>query len=196
MPRRYELKERARAQEETHRRIVDAAVALHGEIGPARTTVSEIARRAGVGRVTVYNHFPDDRSLLAASSARWTSDHPPPDPGDWAAIGNPARRLRESLTALYGYYRANEAMLAHVTRDAAVVPALAEALDERGAGERERAMREALLDGRMLHGGRKRRTDAAVGLALAFGTWQRLAREEGLSDADAVKLMARAIEAP
>jgi AcrR family transcriptional regulator len=86
MARRYELKERAVAQAETRRRIVDATVALHREVGPARTTVAEIARRAGVGRVTVYNHFPDDVALLGACSAQWVSEHPPPDPRAWAAI--------------------------------------------------------------------------------------------------------------
>ena len=79
--------------------------------------------------------------------------NPPPDPGAWAAIENPARRLREALAELYGYYRANEAMLANVTRDVALVPALAEVMDEQGADEHERAMREALLAGRVLRGG-------------------------------------------
>ncbi len=196
MARRYELKERARSQEATRRRIVEATVELHREVGPARTTIAEIARRAGVGRVTVYNHFPDETALLGACSAQFITDNPPPDPGAWAAIESPARRLREALRELYGYYRTHEAMLANVTRDAALVPALAEAMAEQGAGEHERAMREVLLAGRVLHGGKGRRTAAAVGLALAFGTWQRLTRDEGLTDADAAKLMVKAIEAP
>ena len=196
MARRYELKERARSQEATRRRIVDATVELHREVGPARTTIAEIARRAGVGRVTVYNHFPDETALLGACSAQFVTDNPPPDPGAWAAIESPDRRLRDALRELYGYYRAHEAMLANVTRDAALVPALAEVMGEQGAGELDRAMREALLAGRVLRGGKGRRTAAAVGLALAFGTWQRLTRDEGLTDADAAKLMVRAIEAP
>jgi len=193
MPRRYELKERARAQEATRQRIVDATVSLHREVGPARTTVAEVARRAGVGRVTVYNHFPDETSLLAACSAQWVAANPPPDPAAWTAIQNPAKRLRRALAELYAYFGANEAMLANVTRDAPLVPALAEVL---GAADHERAMREALHSGRPLKGGRGRRAHAAVGLAVSFSTWQRLTREEGLEDADAVKLMVRAIEAP
>src|SRR3954471_20639560 len=102
------------------------------------------ARRAGVGRVTVYNHFPDETALPGACSPQWVADDPPPDPGAWTAIEHPAERLRAALAELYGYYRANEAMLAHVTRDAALVPALAQVLGEQGAGEHERAMREAL----------------------------------------------------
>ncbi len=196
MARRYELKERARSQEATRRRIVEATVELHREVGPARTTIAEIARRAGVGRVTVYNHFPDETALLGACSAQFVTDNPPPDPGAWAAIESPDRRLREALRELYSYYRTHEAMLANVTRDAALVPALAEVMGEQGAGELDRAMREVLLAGRVVRGGKGRRTAAAVGLALAFGTWQRLTRDEGLTDADAAKLMVKAIEAP
>src|SRR3954468_14138916 len=95
--RRYELKERARRQEETRRRIVEATVALHGEVGPARTTVADVARRAGVGRVTVYNHFPDDAALLAAATAQFAADAPPPDPQGWRGIADPDERLEEAL---------------------------------------------------------------------------------------------------
>src|SRR4051795_10199971 len=84
--RTYELKERARKQAETRRRIVEATVALHQEVGPARTTVAEIARRAGVQRLTVYNHFPDERELFGACSAHFIGGHPPPDPAAWAAV--------------------------------------------------------------------------------------------------------------
>src|SRR3954453_5806331 len=143
--RRYELKERARRQEETRQRIVDATVALHREVGPARTTIAEVARRAGVGRVTVYNHFPDDVSLLAACSAHFVARHAPPDPGAWAPIADPELRLRTALEQVYGYYRENAAMLGNVTRDAALVPALAEVLATSGAREHAEAMRDALL---------------------------------------------------
>ena len=196
MTRRYELKERARSQEATRQRIVDATVALHREVGPARTTIVEVARRAGVGRVTVYNHFPDETALLEACSAQWVAAHPPPDPAAWAAIDNHAKRLRFALAELYEYFGANEVMLANVTRDAPLVPALAEALDASGAADHQLAMREVLLPGLPSKGGRGRRTRAAVGLALSFSTWHRLTREEGLKDSDAVKLMVRAIEAP
>ncbi|MDT7671779.1 MAG: hypothetical protein QOC74_4562, partial [Pseudonocardiales bacterium] len=41
--RKYELRKRADAMEETRRRITEATVALHGSVGPARTTVAAIA---------------------------------------------------------------------------------------------------------------------------------------------------------
>ncbi len=88
-PRRYQLKERARRQEETRQRITEATVALHEEVGPAGTAISEIARRAGVQRLTVYKHFPDDSSLLAACNSHWSALHPPPDPDPWSEIDDP-----------------------------------------------------------------------------------------------------------
>src|SRR4051794_9797588 len=194
-PRRYELKERARRQEETRQRIVDATVELHREVGPARTTIAEVARRAGVGRVTVYNHFPDDVSLIAACSAHFVEGHPPPDPAAWAAIADPGERLRTALQQAYGYYRENAAMLGNVARDAALVPALGEVLGRSGAAEHAEAMRDALLTGRGLRGGKRRRVRAAIDLALDLATWQRLTGAGDLSDAEAVDVMTAAVRA-
>ena len=193
--RRYELKERAVKQAETRQRIVDATMALHREVGPARTTISEVARRAGVGRVTVYNHFPDENALLAACTAQLAAESPPPDPRGWARVKDPGDRLKAALAELYAYYRDNDVMLANVGRDAAIVPALADVLAAAGAQEHQAAMLDALMAGRKLRGKRERRTRAAISLALAFETWQRLTREEGLKDREAVRLMGRAVAA-
>ena len=193
--RRYELKERARRQEETRQRIIEATEALHREVGPARTTVAEIARRAGVTRLTVYNHFPDERELLGACSAHFIAANPPPDPAAWALIEDPAERLRTALLQQYAWFAANEAMVANVTRDVALVPALAELMGSGEAAAHEATMRDVLLGGRRLRGKRRDRARAAIGLALAFGTWHRLVRLEGLSDSDAVAVMERAVAA-
>src|SRR5688500_10745162 len=104
MPRKYELKKRAEAQDETRRRITEATVELHGTIGPARTTISAIAERAGVQRLTVYRHFPDERALLGACTSHWRERHPPPDPGPWTAIEDPRERAERALGELYGWY--------------------------------------------------------------------------------------------
>jgi Bacterial regulatory proteins, tetR family len=45
--RKYEMKKRAERQRQTRRRIVEATVELHRTRGPANTTISEIAQRAG-----------------------------------------------------------------------------------------------------------------------------------------------------
>lgn len=185
MPRSYELKERARAQAETRRRIVEATVALHEEVGPARTTVAEIARRAGVQRLTVYNHFPEDADLFGACSGHWSALHPPPDPAPWTKIADPDARLRRALLDVYAWYDRGEDMLANVTRDMEVLPALAEVVTA-GRGGYDEAVRDILLAGR---GRRRAKVAAAIALALDFHTWRRLVRIEGLSPAEAANLM-------
>src|SRR5437763_2085070 len=122
MARKYELKQRAEQVEETRRRIVEATVALHLTRGPAATPIAEIARRAGVQRRTVYNHFPDDAALFAACSAHWRALHPAADPAGWTD-------LRQGLRELYVWYRETEAMTANALRDAEVLPALRRVVD-------------------------------------------------------------------
>jgi AcrR family transcriptional regulator len=184
MARGYEKRARAAAEEATRRRITEAAVELHGSVGPARTTVAELARRAGVSRVTVYKHVPDAASLLAACSAHWAERHPAPDPAAWSSIADEGARLRNALRELYAWYEQNEAMLANSERDAALVPALAEL-----RADRTERRRDEMLDVLAPRAGRDRR--ALVGLALELRTWQALARR-GLTSAQVATLMARA----
>src|SRR4051794_5578370 len=115
--RAYTKTRRAQLEEETRQRITEATVQLHREVGPARTTISAIAERAGVQRLTVYRHFPDARTLLGACSAHWRAGHPAPDPSGWPAIADPEERLRTAVAAFYAYYRGDEAMIAKVRRD-------------------------------------------------------------------------------
>ena len=121
--RKYELKARAESQRETRARIAAAAAELHEEVGIARTTVAEIARRAGVQRLTVYNHFPDLSALLPACAAHYTALHPPPDPSTAFALGSPEKRVRAVLEMFYGFYRDNERLLLNVQGDRASVEA-------------------------------------------------------------------------
>ena len=118
MARTYTLKRRAEQQSGTRQRIVDAAVALHGEIGPARSSLSQVAERAGVQRNTLYRHFPDERTLLFACSGHYSSQHPVPSTEGWSDIADPVERARHGLRALYAYYAETEAMMSLVVRDA------------------------------------------------------------------------------
>jgi len=187
MNRKYELKERARRQEQTRQRIVEATVGLHATVGPARTTISAIAERAGVERHTVYAHFPDDRSLFRACSQHWRSEHPLPDLETLASIDDPARRLRRSLGELYAWYESVERELALFVRDS-FVPANAEVLAE--DAERLTSFAEALSKGWP----RRKSVRAAIGHALDFETWRSLVRRQGLSRAQAVDAMVRLVE--
>ena len=182
----YRKRRRAELEEETRRRITEATVALHGTVGPARTTVSAIAERAGVQRATVYRHFPDERALIGACSAHWNAANPRPDIAGWAAVEDPDGRLRSALTELYAWYDRTEYMVERITRDAAVVEPLREAMG-RAAGWYEAAT-GVLAEGRP---GDAARARAAIAHALAFDTWRSLVRRQGLAPEEAVELMER-----
>jgi AcrR family transcriptional regulator len=183
----YRKRRRAEQEERTRLRITEAAMQLHGSVGPARTTISAVAERAGVQRATVYRHFPDEESLFMACSAHWASLNPRPDPASWSEVDDPDDRLRTALADVYRWYAQTEKMLTNVTRDRPLVPAM------RKAGERFRRWLEdageVLMHGRPERGARRRRARAAVGHALAFETWHSLVRQQGLSEHDAVELM-------
>jgi AcrR family transcriptional regulator len=187
--RRYRLKERAEQQAETRRRIIEAVVALHEEVGPARTTVVEIAERAQVSRPTVYSHFPDERSLIAACSSHWSLANPRPDPAAWKQIADPKARLRTALEQLYAYYAPRERMLANVLRDSTLMPTIAEAV-QHTIGPYSQAAAETLAAGWETRPRDRRKQLAALRLALHFHTWQTLTRGGGLTDNEAAGLMA------
>src|SRR5579864_2326852 len=118
----YRMRRRAEQVDQTRQRIVEATVELHGSVGPAATTIAGIADRAGVTRLTVYRHFPDDAALFGACSAHWISRQQLPDPGAWSQIGDPAARLRAGLADLYRFFRAGADMLTCIYRDFAALP--------------------------------------------------------------------------
>lgn len=188
--RKYELRKRAERLEETRRRITAATVELHRTVGPAATRISEIARRAGVQRMTVYNHFRDEASLYAACSAHWQALHPRPDPLAWLATEDPGERLRLGLRELYAWYRETEPMTANILRDAGIVPAL-RPLVERGLGGYLEDVRRILTAPIRVRGRRRERVDAAARAAVDFHVWSALA---ALGDADAAELAATLVE--
>jgi AcrR family transcriptional regulator len=185
--RTYELKRRAERQEETRQRVVEAAVELHSTVGPARTTVSAIAERAGVTRPTVYAHFPDADSLFRACSGHVRATVPPPDPTAWRSIDDPGQRLESALRDLYGYYALLEPLLENVQRDAAVMPIVAEMNAYRVRYLEE--IRDLLLEAWTTRGGARARLRRAIGHALEFRTWQSLVRHQECRTNEAVQLM-------
>ena len=184
----YRLKKRAQQQEETRERIVEAIVELHRTVGPAKTKITEVAEMAGVGRMTVYNHFPTDSDLFRACGAHWSAQSPPPDPTRWARIDNPDERLDLALLQMYDYYNREGEMLGKVLRDEPLLPALAAVMSELWWPFFDAAV-GTLVRGRTLHGGRKKLFTAAVRLALDFATWRTLT-ESDLDTAAAAGLAA------
>src|SRR5918911_2429393 len=124
----YRMRRRAELEAQTRRRITESTVALHEELGPARTSISAVAERAGVRRSTVYRHFPDEAALFAACSTHWRAANPPPDPAAWAAIDDPAERTETALRALYAFYGRTQGMYTSLLRDEPLVPAVAHRL--------------------------------------------------------------------
>lgn len=185
MTRKYELRQRAERLAETRTRIVEATVALHASAGPAHTTISAIAERAGVQRHTVYAHFQDERELFDACSVHWAALHPFPDPARWAAIEDPKKRLRQALNAVYEWYERAGDDLRIFKRDSGTHSTTAELV-----ARRERALlahRDALAVG----WSRRKAVKAAIGHALELETWHSLVRRHGLSRRQAVDAMLR-----
>ena len=192
--RSYRQTNRAERVAETRRRLVEAAIKLHTTIGPARTSLSQVAREAGVSRPTLYAHFPDESALLRACTFHSLASDPPPDPQTWGEVSAAGERVRRGMTEVYDYFERNESLTANILKDMHTVPAMKELnvpiletaftqmgeILAAGFGDRTQAARE--------------RRRAAVAVALSFGTWQVLVREQGLTRSRAVDVMAVFIE--
>lgn len=190
---KYTLRARAEQQAATRRRIVAATSKLHAEVGPARTTVAEIARLAGVQRLTVYNNFPDEMELFKASGEHWLAQNPPPDAAAMLAIGDPAERLRAVLGAFYGWYRKTGRATENMQRDRLVMPAL-DAVMRIWMDQQLSNLADAMTADFAPPARTAKRVRAAVALAFDFWTWRRLS-QEGLSDSDAADLMLESVSA-
>lgn len=184
--RTYRLGRRAEQQEETRRRIVEAAVDLHSSIGPAFTNISMVAERAGVQRHTLYAHFPDERSLFLACSGLALERDPLPDAQAWRGIADPKARLTAGFRAIYGWYERNAEMAGCVLRDS-----------EHHALTREMIalrMEPSMRGYRQVLGAALGKEKAAMlRLMLSFFTWRTLVREAGLGQEAAVKTAVAAI---
>jgi AcrR family transcriptional regulator len=187
LSRPYTLKKRAEQQAETRKRIVEAAVDLHSSVGPAATTFSMVAERAGVQRHTLYAHFPDELSLSMACSGHVYEQDPLPDAAVWSGVKDAGERLTAGLTAIYGWYARHASLMACVVRDVEQHATTREVMTRR-TGPTIVGWHEVL--------GEKLSTKqrAMLHLALSFFTWRTLAQEAGLKPAAAVRAMVEAIE--
>src|SRR5579864_4431800 len=191
MTRKYELKQRAQSLGATRSRIVSATVELHESVGPGRTTISAIAERAGVQRLTVYRHFPDERSLFEACSSHWAARNPLPDVSAWSAVGDPEERLRVALNEIYASFRRTQGMTGNLLRDLPTSPVLREVAEP--FLEYWETARDVLAAGWNTRGRGRTLLRAAIGHALEFETWRSLTRREGLGDDEAAETMVRLV---
>jgi AcrR family transcriptional regulator len=179
------MRRRAEQVDQTRQRIVEATVELHGSVGPASTTIAAIAEAAGVTRLTVYRHFPDDAALFAACSAHWLSGQQLPDPGAWSQIGDPAARLRAGLADLYRFFRVGAGMLTCIYRDFAALPEG----HQQALRDQDTVFRDVLTAPFGGAGEEHGRLRAVAGHAISFWTWRSLCLDQGLTDTEAVDAM-------
>jgi len=188
----YRKKKRARQEQETRQRITEAAVELHRTEGPARAAITDIARRAGVSRMTVYSHFPSETDLFMACSTHWAASNPFPDPTAWARIEDPHERLGAALEELYRWYADKEDMMGKVFRDLRTTEPLAEVMEQLWSPYVQQIV-DTLAAGWPEDTDRDELT-AALRLALDFDTW-RLLTGSGLADGAAAGLATRMVTA-
>lgn len=175
---------RAQLQAQTRRRIVEAAVDLHSTVGPANTTIAQIAERAGVQRHTYYAHFPKEWDLLLACSGLALERDPLPVP-DQLLRHRPGRdRLQAGLAQFYGWFARNEQQAACVLRDAEHHQPTREIVELRMAPQFTRA---AELMGEGLNAEAR----ALLAVALQFACWRAL--NQSHAPEQAAELMAKAI---
>jgi len=189
-PRAYRKRKRAESEQDTRRRITEAAVRLHGTVGPGKSSITDVAKLAGVSRMTVYNHFPTEVDLFTACSTHWAAQNPFPDPSEWAE-GDPSERLVCALEELYGWYALNKGMLGNVLRDIPIVPALAEVMGGLWSPWMDSIV-STLAQGWPLKDVNPVTLDAVLRLTVDFNTWRTLT-SSGLDQPAAAALMARMV---
>lgn len=179
---------RAEKTASTRQRIVEAAIELHGTVGPAKTSLSAVARKAGVSRPTLYSHFPDEASLFHACTMHWMSQDPPPNPAAWLEIDDSRQRMGIALSEIYSHYARNEQMIANVFRDMYLVESMRSfnaPLVEESFAAMTQILSSAFDDGPDLAVRRR----AIVSVAIGFNTWKSLVKTEGLTNEEAADLM-------
>jgi AcrR family transcriptional regulator len=175
--------------EQTRLQITEATMRLHERIGPAATTISAIADEAGVTRLTVYRHFPDDAALVTACSGHWRALHPRPDTNGWAAITDPVTRLRTALAQTYSWARTAAPMMTNIYRDLDTMPPFVAGF----LAQDEQARVAVLARGFGARGRAARRLRAALRHALHVRTWASLCIDGELDNDEAVELMVGAV---
>ena len=181
--RSYRLGKRADAATDTRRRILEATLNLHDEQGIVRTSVRDVAGRAGVSPATVLNHFPQMGDLIDACGR--LSDDLFPMPTDAVLIGAHDRteRVRLMAVALFSWWDQMGSGWEHLQIDRRTLPDVDAWL--RDVDLRHRSLVASAL------GVATGEAAVAIGTALtSFGSWQSL-RAGGMDVARAAAHVAR-----
>jgi AcrR family transcriptional regulator len=185
----YTMRARQESVEQTRLRITEATMRLHERVGPAATTVSAIADEAGVTRLTVYRHFPNDAALVIACSGHWRALHPRPDQNGWASIADPVQRLRTALSETYTWAHSAAPMMTKIYRDLDAMPAFVREF----LAKDEQSRVTILATGFRARGRATQRLRAALRHAMHIQTWESLCIDGALADDEAIELMVGAV---
>jgi len=181
------MRRRAELVDQTRLRITEAAVRLHTTVGPANTSISNVAEEAGVTRLTVYRHFADQDELFDACRRHWYAANPTPDTDAWRAIPVLEDRARRAFSDMYGWYREHGEELFPIYRDMASMPRPTREQARTDA----RARADALVDGLTVPDEARRTLRAVAGHLLGLMTWRSLVVEQGLGHDEAVEVAVR-----
>ena len=181
-PRPYARRGRDAAREDTHRRILDALMALHAEKGVLATTYADIAERADVSVATVYNHFPARPDLLQACGGELASRAPQFDADIFAGHAEVAGRLAALVRAVFDDHRHWGPWKRWAVGEASVVPELRASI-ERARTRRLGLVVQALAPG--FAGSPPPRLVALVDALLDFAAWSALTGDLGADEAEA-----------
>ncbi len=154
-------------------RYLDAARDAILAVGWSRTTLTDIARRAGVSRMTLYRRWPDMQTMLADLMTReWTRTvgeavgSTPGSAGEREAAGPALQRITDGVVATVQALRANELLRRIIDLDPdLLLPSLR---DRRGrsqelvTGVLARLVREGQQDGSVRPGDPRRLARSVV----------------------------------
>lgn len=98
--RKYRMRQRAAAVDDTRRRILQATSACHRERGISATSMEDVAHRAGVAVGTVYRHYPTLDNLVDACGAVFMNRFALPKPDHTNELFRGLRSRQQRLARL------------------------------------------------------------------------------------------------
>jgi AcrR family transcriptional regulator len=178
-PRPYRMRRRRESADENRVRIIAAArKVLTARDGSRRFSLEEVARRAGVARMTVYYQFGSLRGLLEALLDSLASTGGMQHLADAFQESDAGRGIDRFIAVFMEFWQSDREVLRALGAFAALDPTLAAAIEQRSGWRRKGA--RLLLDRLAKQTGRPKRSemDDAVDvlfLLTSFATYDTLA---------------------
>jgi AcrR family transcriptional regulator len=165
MTRRKEAPARGRPRSgAAHAAILSAAIALTREVGYDALSIEGIAERAGVGKTTIYRHWPSKELVIAEAIGGIVRRIPQPELG---GVRAEVRQLMRSVTAMYRD-PATGALLSGLVAAMARSAIVADAVRAGFHGLMRDALRQVLRRG-ITRGELRRTTDVELALDMLAG---------------------------